>query len=319
MNESNTKGVAILDVADLSHRYTKDWALRDVGLSVTSGGVIGLLGSNGAGKSTFMNIVAGCLSQTQGTVVVDGLDVRQHPLASRRRIGFLPQQAPLSFELTIDEYLRFCAGLRGVADGEIDAAVDFVVDRCGLSPMRRRLISNLSGGYRQRVGIAQALVHRPPLIILDEPTVGLDPNQIRGVRALIAEIGQEHTVLFSTHILSEVEMLCRDVMMIERGEIVFHGEIDSFRNTVTPSALVLVSARPPEPEMLQAELNCVTEVERVGPAKLRIAYNGGRDIVEALISLGRGRDWGIDEIYFEKSSLEDVFGILSQEETNEAH
>ena len=303
---------SVIEVSGLWHRYSKDWALKGLDLAVRGTGVIGLLGSNGAGKSTLMNIVCGCLSQTKGTALVDGLDVRAEPLAARRRIGFLPQQAPLSPELTVREYLTFCAGLRGVARAEIADAVGFVAERCGLTGMIDRLIANLSGGYRQRTGIAQALIHQPSVIILDEPTVGLDPNQIVGVRSLIREIAEQHTVIFSTHILPEVESMCRDVIMIEHGHIVFNGDMDAFRRVVTPNSLILVCEAPPDPGAIKNAIPTVERVERLGECKLRIGHGGAGDIVEALIDLGRAGGWGIREVYFEKSSLEDVFAELSK-------
>lgn len=203
----------VIEVHDLWHCYSESWALKGLSFSLSGNGVIGLLGSNGAGKSTLMNIICGCLSQTKGSAEVEGLDVRGHPLEVRRKIGFLPQQAPLSLELTIEEYLRFCASIRGMKRKPAAEAVDFVMERCGLTSMRKRQIGNLSGGYRQRTGIAQAVVHRPKLVVLDEPTVGLDPNQLLGMRDLILDIGEEHTVVFSTHILPEVEAMCREVLM----------------------------------------------------------------------------------------------------------
>ena len=232
----------------------------------------------------------------------------------RSRIGFLPQQAPLSLELTIREYLTFCGGLRNIAPRRLRSAVEEAMARCGLTSMQRRLISNLSGGYRQRVGIAQAIIHKPKLVILDEPTVGLDPNQIQGVRKLIKEIGEERTVLFSTHILPEVEMLCRDVIMIEGGEIAFDGDMEDFRQVVTPTSLILIWARPPDPNDLQGVIAGVTGVDSISDHKCRIRFEEGADIVPAVLELAQSRNWGLQEIYFEASSLEDVFAHLSQKE-----
>ena len=302
----------MIEIKGLWHRYAKDWALKDINVSLGGRGVIGLLGSNGAGKSTLMNILCGCLSQTKGRVSVVGLDVRSNPLKARQQIGFLPQQAPLSYELNVEEYVRFCANLRRVESSMVDRAVDFVIDRCGLQPLRRRLIGNLSGGYKQRVGIAQALVHRPSLIVLDEPTVGLDPNQIAGVRDLIKEIGEEHTVVFSSHLMPEVEALCRDVLMIERGEVVFHGEIEQFRTLAIPHEIVLVCQRLPETMVLRGAHSGISGVEELSRSRVRIHTNGDRAITRALIAMGEADSWGIEEIYFERTSLEDVFKTLSK-------
>lgn len=300
-----------VEVSGLWHRYARDWALKDISFELQARGVIGLLGSNGAGKSTLMGILCGCLSQTRGIARVSGLDIREHPLVARQKIGFLPQQAPLSHELTIEEYVRFCAYLRKVPKDRVQAAVDFVIDRCGLNEMRRRLIGNLSGGYRQRVGVAQALVHRPQLIVMDEPTVGLDPNQIDGLRDLIREVGQEHTVVFSTHTLSEVEALCRDVLMIERGEVVFHGEIGSFRELSAPQSVLLVCQRAPSKASILDAHESIIDVDIVSPSTLRLRTDGDRSVTRLLIGRGEQDGWGIEEIGYEKTSLEDVFRSLS--------
>lgn len=303
---------AILKVADLAHRYSDNWVLRNINLEINDFGVVGLLGSNGAGKSTLMNIICGCLSQTRGSVAVEGIDAREKPLDLRRKIGFLPQQAPLSFELTIEEYLRFCAEVRGMARKPAAEAVDAVMERCGLTSMRKRQISNLSGGYRQRTGIAQAVVHRPRLVILDEPTVGLDPNQLLGVRDLILDIGKKHTVVFSTHILPEIEAMCREVLMVENGEIVFHGEIDAFRTVVEPNSVIMVALQAPALSTLKTALADIESVERLGSKKIRIRHSGGRAFASELLKIGQEKGWMVEELYFEKSSLEDVFATLSK-------
>lgn len=302
----------VVEISGLWHRYARDWALKNVNLTLDGRGVIGLLGSNGAGKSTLMNILCGCISQTRGTARVDGLDVRAQPLEARKQIGFLPQQAPLSLELTIEEYLRFCAGLRRMANAEINSAVNFVIERCGLESMRRRLIGNLSGGYRQRVGIAQALVHTPQVIVLDEPTVGLDPNQIIAVRDLIKEIGKDHTVIFSTHILSEIEALCRDVVMIEQGEVVFQGEMASFRELARPNTILLHCSSPPDLDTIRYSHTSITRVEALSPHRFRLHTDGDRAVTQAVLEKGQAEHWGIEELYFEGSSLEDVFMTLSK-------
>ena len=301
----------VLRVADLSHKYTKNWAIEDISFEINGSGITGLLGSNGAGKSTLMNIVCGCLSQTRGSVFVEGIDGREKPLELRSKIGFLPQQAPLSLELTIEEYLRFCAAARGMKPKPAREAVDAVMERCGLTTMRSRLISNLSGGYRQRTGIAQAVVHRPKLIILDEPTVGLDPNQLQGVRDLILDIGREHTVVFSTHILPEVEAMCREIVMVESGSIVFHNDLRTFQSVVESNAIILVAQNLPSARSIRSLHSDIEMVDEIGPQKVRIQHSAGRGFVSTIIGIGQQNDWTIEEIFFERSSLEDVFTKLS--------
>ena len=302
----------MLEIESLSHRYEAHFALRSVSLTIAQQtGVVGLLGSNGAGKSTLMNIICGCLNATSGSVRVDGHDVSSEPLEVRRLIGFLPQQPPLSLELTITEFLTFCAEIRGVERKSIALSVDESIDRCGLGVMRHRLIGNLSGGYRQRVGIAQAIIHKPSLVVFDEPTVGLDPNQIDGVRRLVEEIGSERMVLFSTHILSEVDALCRDVVMIEHGQVVFDSSIEEFRDVSAPNTLVLSCANLPSIEEVIRVDPRIHSAEQIDHRRIRLWTDGTKSIGQSLIS--HGSHWGIEELYFEGASLDDVFRVLSKE------
>ena len=198
----------IVKVEHLSHRYSIQWAVRDISFEIPVRGIYGLLGSNGAGKSTTMNIISGVIKQTEGQVFIKGIDARKRPVDAKRHIGFLPQKPPLYGDLTVEEYLIHCARLRWVADKDIIPAVDEVLAKCGITHFRKRLIKNLSGGYQQRVGIAQAIVHKPDLVIFDEPTNGLDPNQIMEIRHLIRDIAKDRTVILSTHILTEVQAVC---------------------------------------------------------------------------------------------------------------
>lgn len=199
---------SIVKVENLSHRYSVQWAIRDINFEITKNGIYGLLGSNGAGKSTTMNIMCGVLKQTEGKVFIKGIDMREHPVEAKRHIGFLPQQPPLHPDLTVEEYLIHCANLRYVPKNKVKQAVDEVTVRCGISHFKKRLIRNLSGGYQQRLGIAQAIIHNPDFVVFDEPTNGLDPNQIVEIRHLIKEIAQDRTVILSTHILPEVQATC---------------------------------------------------------------------------------------------------------------
>ena len=201
---------SIVKVEHLSHRYSVQWAIRDIDFEINQRGILGLLGSNGAGKSTTMNIICGVLKQTEGNVYINGINLRENPVEAKKNVGFLPQKAPLHLDFTVDEYLTYCAELHMVDKTRIKAAVDEAKERCGITHFSKRVLRNLSGGYQQRVGIAQAIVHNPKFVVLDEPTNGLDPNQIVEVRHLIKEIAEERSVLLSTHILSEVQATCRD-------------------------------------------------------------------------------------------------------------
>lgn len=301
----------IVRIVGLSHRYSTSWAIRDINIEIYQRGIVGLLGSNGAGKSTTMNILCGALTQTQGSVFIDGIDLRKEPERAKREIGFLPQTPPLYLDLTVNEYLRHCAIIRLVEKDKVARAVEEVKQRCGLVNVEKRLIRNLSGGYRQRVGIAQAIIHRPKLVVLDEPTNGLDPNQIIEVRSLIKEIATDRAVILSTHILSEVQYLCKDIVMIDSGRIVFSDTMDAFDNYVTPhSMLVRMASAPSEEDLLRIE--GVIRVEFVTERQVRLYFNGDHRVSEQLVISSVQQGWGIQELTLEKNSLDETFAQLSK-------
>ncbi|QEC78875.1 ABC transporter ATP-binding protein [Mucilaginibacter ginsenosidivorax] len=301
----------ILRISGLSHRYSSTWAIRDIDMEIYQNGIVGLLGSNGAGKSTTMNILCGVLTQTSGDVFINGVDLRKEPEKAKQFIGFLPQTPPLYTELTVDEYLTHCAILRSVEKENLKSALDEVKHRCGLSHISTRLIRNLSGGYRQRVGIAQAIIHRPKLVVLDEPTNGLDPNQILEVRGLIKEIAVEHAVILSTHILSEVQYLCKDIMMIEGGRIVFADTMEAFDSYVAPNSLLVVMEEAPSADTL-SQLGGVARVEFLTERQIRIHFNGDKAVAERIVLASAQYGWRLSEIGMEKNSLNDTFAQLSK-------
>jgi ABC-2 type transport system ATP-binding protein len=219
----------MIHVENLTKYYGDYAAVRDVSFDVERGQVVGFLGPNGAGKSTTMRILTGYLNATSGSASVDGKDVFWNPIEARRRIGYLPESCPLYTEMRVEEYLRFRGGLKGLNRRETNTRLGYVLDRCWLRDVRRQLIGTLSKGYRQRVGLADALIANPPVLVLDEPTVGLDPSQIRETRKLIKELGNEHTVLLSTHVLPEVEMSCDHVILIYQGKVAAKGSLDALR------------------------------------------------------------------------------------------
>ncbi len=220
----------MIHVENLTKFYGDYAAVRDVSFEVDRGQVVGFLGPNGAGKSTTMRILTGYLTATSGRASIDGKDVFWDPIAARRRIGYLSEGCPLYGEMRVEEYLRFRGGLKGMSGRDTKRRLGYVVDRCWLRDVRRQLIGTLSKGYRQRVGLADALIANPPVLILDEPTVGLDPTQIRETRKLIKELGREHTLLLSTHILPEVEMTCDSVIIIHQGKVAVQGTLDGVRS-----------------------------------------------------------------------------------------
>lgn len=303
---------SIVRIEGLSHRYSTNWAIRDIDMEISHTGIVGLLGSNGAGKSTTMNILCGALNQTEGSVFINGYDMKKQPELAKKEIGFLPQNPPLYMDLTVDEYLHYCAGLRHMPRATMKAAIGEVKERCGIAHFSNRLLRNLSGGYRQRVGIAQAIVHRPKLVVLDEPTNGLDPNQIIEVRALIKEIARDRAIIFSSHILSEIQVLCKEIKMIENGRIVFSDSMDAFNNYVEPHSMLINFSNPPSAAELE-QVEGVTKVEYLTERQVRVYFSGDQDISERMVTESVQRGWRLKEISLDKSALDEIFKQLSKQ------
>lgn len=300
----------IVEVKNLSHRYSVNWAVRDINFDITEKGVVGLLGSNGAGKSTTMNIICGVLNQTEGDVLLNGINTRENPIEAKKQIGFLPQRAPLHTDLTVDEYLYHCADIRLIPKSEIPAAMLRAKEKCGIMDYSQRLIKNLSGGYQQRVGIAQSIIHNPPFVVLDEPTNGLDPNQIIQVRGLIREIAEDRAVLISTHILPEVQATCDHIKMIEHGKMVFSGTIAEFNNYAAPSTLIALMDAAPATEVLM-QIPSVRRIERITAKRMRIHFEGNDEIIREIMHRSVDGGWQLSEVFLEKESLDTVFAKLS--------
>lgn len=301
---------SIVRVEHLSHRYHIQWAIQDINFEIKEKGVLGLLGSNGAGKSTTMNIICGVLNQTEGEVFLNGYSLRANPVEAKRHIGFLPQKPPLYPDITVEEYLTYCAYLRLMPDKEIPSAVERAMKRCDITHFRKRIINNLSGGYQQRVGIAQAIVHNPKFVVFDEPTNGLDPNQIVEIRHLIKEIAADHAVLLSTHILPEVQATCNNIKMIEQGKLVFSGSMDEFNNYVAPSTLLTTFDAAPAVAELE-KIEGILHVEKVDTRCYRLQFDVTRDISERIVELSVANDWQLSEIQMERLSLDEIFAQLS--------
>jgi ABC-2 type transport system ATP-binding protein len=302
---------SIVKVENLSHRYSVQWAIKDINFELTRNGIYGLLGSNGAGKSTIMNIICGVIKQTQGEVYIQGVNLRKEPVRAKRHIGFLPQQPPLQTDLTVEEYLRHCANIRLMDAAAVKPAIDEVMSKVGISHFSKRLIRNLSGGYQQRVGIAQAIIHKPDFVVLDEPTNGLDPNQILEVRNLIREIAEERTVVLSTHILQEVQALCDNIWMINEGHVVFSGSLDEFDNHIMPNTLVVSLMANPSPEALKA-IPGVIDAEPIGGTRFRVQFTDATEVTERIVAASVTNGWRLMEINLEKNSLDTIFAELSK-------
>lgn len=302
---------AILQIKNLSHRYSSNaWAIRDINIDMQNNEILGLLGSNGAGKSTTMNILCGVLNQTEGEVIINGINLRENPEEAKKCIGFLPQKPPVYPDLTVEEYLSHCAHLRFVPQDKLADSLEMALEKCGLTHMRKRLIRNLSGGYQQRVGIAQAIIHKPKLVVFDEPTVGLDPNNIADIRKLIKEIAEDRAVILCTHILPEVQMICNTVKMIENGKLVFSDSIEAFNDYVAPDTLWVEMGNPPSMEELKA-VEGVLDIEAQTDTRFKITFDDSKHVSEQIIRLSVENDWQLKEAGIEKQSLDLIFAHLS--------
>jgi ABC-2 type transport system ATP-binding protein len=308
---------SLVSVQHLSRHYGNLTAVADVSFVLAQGEVLGFLGPNGAGKSTTMQIITGNLAPSVGHIRICGIDLLEHPKLAKAEIGYLPEQPPLYRDLSVDEYLRFCAQLNRIPRNKINSAVSQAKQRCGLEAVGKRLINNLSKGYQQRVGIAQAIIHSPSVIVLDEPTVGLDPIQIREIRKLIRELGKEHGVILSTHILPEVQMTCDRVQIISNGRLVFSDHIDNLNQQMDSTSLCLGLQHPPTEEQLLT-IEGVTEVEKLDECRWRIHHARDASPAPYLAEQAVSQGWGLYELSPEYKTLEHIFvDITSSEEVDE--
>jgi ABC-2 type transport system ATP-binding protein len=304
---------AVVQVKNLSRFYQNQSAIKNLSFSLNAGEVLGFLGPNGAGKSTTMKILTGNLAPSEGQVRIKGFDIIESPREAKQQIGYLPEHPPLYCEASVDEYLKYCAQLRGIRRQSINNALDVSKQQCGLSDVGRRLIGHLSKGYQQRVGIAQAIIHNPPVIILDEPTVGLDPIQMRDIRHLIKKLGQEHSVILSTHILSEVQATCDQVQIIQQGELIYHSSIETLNLSQAPSMTIGLN-QPPTIEQLK-QLDQVTHVKAIDEQRFELFFEG-ESPAQAIVQQSVQRQWELYELIPGQQSLEDLFIELTQDETS---
>ncbi len=318
------KGLIMIRVEHLSKRYGTRYALDDVSFTIEKGEIVGLLGANGAGKSTTMNILTGYLSATEGEVYVDGVSVLDDPTAAKRKIGYLPEQPPLYFDMTVKEYLGFVYELRGCKLPR-EAHLATVMEEVKITDVKDRLIGQLSKGYRQRVGIASALVNDPPLLIFDEPTVGLDPKQIIEVRNLLRTLGKKHTVVLSTHILSEVQAVCERIVVIKEGHIVANERTEDItRRMEEDGRFRFKIAGAPSGEILGTlkGIRDVARAEQVGGRDgesytFNVETRGGADVRRAVFNLCVERKWTLYGMEKRGMELEDVFIRLMDDRADE--
>jgi ABC-2 type transport system ATP-binding protein len=315
----------MIEVSNLTKRYAGRTAVSDISFAVARGEIVGLLGPNGAGKSTTMRILSCFMPATSGTARVAGFDVFHQSVEVRRRIGYMPENNPLYPEMRVREYLKFRARLKGLGWRRSRERVTTVMEQFGLSDVGRRIIGQLSKGYRQRVGLADALVHEPELIILDEPTIGLDPHQIRTVRQLIKSLAGKHTVLISTHILPEAEMMCSRMLIMFGGKIVAADTPDNLQRLMAGGSQIIAEIAVPA-EALRAAFESLAEVEQfdVSPCdgeffRCALTPRDGLDLRPVIFALARDRGWVVRELTRSRHSLEDIYVQITQpdEEENE--
>ena len=314
----------MITVEHLTKYYGTHLAVDDISFEITEGHIYGFLGPNGAGKSTTMNIITGCLSATDGKVLIDGHDIFEEPDAAKRCIGYLPEHPPVYMNESPEDYLRFVGEAKGLRGAELNAQVREVIEKTGIENVKHRRISQLSKGYRQRVGIAQALLGNPKVIILDEPTVGLDPIQIIEIRELIMELGKTHTVIFSSHILSEVQAICDQILMIAKGKLVAFGSADELQKQLSGDneIALITDAQEAELQEITGSIEEITDITTgsadsgLTAAHIRSNHKNIYDLSAAVFRAFAASDKLIYEMTLKRSNLEDVFIELSEAAEN---
>lgn len=306
---------ALIEAQGLRRDFGALRAVDGVDLAVPRGQILGLLGPNGAGKTSTLRMICGTLAPTAGRITIAGTDLLESPRGAKRALGYLPEQPPVYPDMTVTEYLHFCAGLRGLRRRARQRAPADVIERCSIGDVRDRLIGQLSKGYRQRVGIAQAILHDPPAIVLDEPTVGLDPIQVRGIRELIAGLAPEHAVILSTHILPEVQTLCSHVQIMHRGRIAWADSLAAFDRHGETEQVTVTLARPdPSPASLPGVRDCV----HIGERRFRLTLDPASTSVERIATALVDNGSGLQELSPERPSLEQLFVQVTTGERSEA-
>lgn len=301
-----------LAARNLTRRFGNQLVLDDVSLELKRGEVLGLLGHNGAGKSTTMQILTGCVVPHSGNVEICGFDLARQPVRAKANLGYLPETPPLYRELSVDQYLQFVACLHGIKPPATAAALSLVRSRCGLESVGNKIIGTLSKGYQQRVGIAQAIIHNPAVVVLDEPTVGLDPTQIRDIRSLIRELGDTSSVILSTHLLSEVENVCDRVEIMRRGKLIYSDTSEHMRHHVSMSGFIVDLRNPPELRELQG-IGGISDVEQIDATKFRILHKPDADPRSTLLSLSEQYGWQLAQLTPLRATLEDVYVSITGE------
>jgi len=300
----------LIEAKNLTRYYDKHCAVDNVSFSLAKGEVLGFLGPNGAGKTTTMQMLCGNLAPSAGQININGFDLLDQPKQAKRYLGYLPDTPPLYKELTVNEFLNYCAKLHRLSFREINQAVNSAQQRCGLSDIAERLIVNLSKGFQQRVGIAQAILHNPEVIILDEPTVGLDPIQIKEIRSLIKELGNEHGIILSTHILPEVQESCTHVQIINQGQLVLNESISGLNQQMNTSTTKVVTRLPIGINNLSS-ITGINHIETIDNSHYLIHHDSNNPLIEQVAEMIINFGWGLQELTPIKKSMEDIFISLT--------
>ncbi len=308
----------MLEVTNLSKDFGPVKAIKDLSFSVKKGEIFGFLGPNGAGKTTTMRILTNFLPASGGSFVIDGLDSKKDDLKIRRKIGYLPETTPLYGDMFVDEYITYAGKIRGIPKKDLSKAVEKMLQVCGLTHMRKRYVGKLSKGYRQRVGLAQAMLHEPDLLILDEPMSGLDPNQIIEIRELIKEIGKTKTVIYCSHILSEVAATCDRILIIKDGKKVIQGTPDELNQSCDTEKEYVLTVKAPADELTQALKSLTFEYSATTShdgdlTTLSLVSSTDKSVTEALFAIVKEKGWTLNELYRKRLSLEEVFTRLTKE------
>ena len=303
----------MIKVSNLSKKYVGKPAVDNISFNVESGEIVGFLGPNGAGKTTTIRMLTGYIPPTSGTALIGGHDIFQDSIIAKQKIGYMPENVPLYDDMRVKEYLFFRAELKGLRGKDVRKYMNEALELCSIKDIKGQIISSLSKGFRQRVGLADALINKPPLLILDEPTNGLDPSQIRSFRELIKELAENHTILISTHILSEVELTCDRVLIINKGKMIGNNTPLELSEKIKSSTTINLELKTQDHDIKETISNIsgikkvTLEKEEDGWRFIRIRVDYGNDLREEIMNLGNKRNWLIREIHYQRSNLEDAY------------
>ena len=303
----------MIKVSNLSKKYVGKPAVDNISFNVESGEIVGFLGPNGAGKTTTIRMLTGYIPPTSGTALIGGYDIFLNSLISKQKIGYMPENVPLYDDMRVREYLLFRAELKGLRGQDVRKHMNEALELCSIKDIKSQMISSLSKGFRQRVGLADALINKPPLLILDEPTNGLDPSQIRSFRELIKELAENHTILISTHILSEVELTCDRVLIINKGRMIGNNTPSELSEKIKSSTTISLELKSQDHDIRDTISN-ISGIKKITLEKeeddwkfFRIRVDYGHDLREEIMNLGNKRNWLIREIHYQRSNLEDAY------------